>query len=157
MRQIIKAVLSVVFFFLSLSLACAQSQPLKSFAYASQGCTTTGGAPVLQFTSGGAWQMGLGSGMAPAGAGVFPAGNFYVRAIGITVNAGSNTNWVLVGHSGPNGDWMNSPVLPGKTVWLRYPSDAAPLFTAGEYFDAHVASCDGIIAAFISFWTVPAP
>lgn len=127
------------------------TQALKSFAYAATG-TSSG---FLLFSSTGAWQMGLGTGMAAPGAGTFPTGNFYVRAIGITVPTGSAGNWVMIGHSGPNGDWMNPPVLAGQTKWIRYPSDAAPLFTGGEYFDAHIGSNDATLSALVGVWYTP--
>lgn len=134
------------------------TQALLSFAYGSCGPTNSpDGAPVLKFDNSGKWKMGLGTDMAAAGSGAFPTGNFYLRGLGVTVLGGAAGNWVMVGHSGPNGDWTAPPVLPGRTDWFTYPEDAAPLFTAGEYFDAHVAFSDSTIEALIGFWWTPAP
>jgi hypothetical protein len=124
------------------------SQALKSFAYATNGNSSG----FLLFGSTGGWQMGLGTGMVAPGSGSFPSGDFYVRAIAVTVPSGTAGNWALIGHSGPNGDWVTPPVLVGHTEWFKYPDDAAPLFTAGEYFDCHIATNDNSISALIAFW-----
>jgi hypothetical protein len=136
--------------------AMAQSQPLKSFSYMSQRCTDVDGAPLLTFSKDGKWRMGLGADMAPPGAGIFPTGNFNLRRVGLTVMGGSVDDWALIGHSGPNGDWVSLAVPSGKSEWMDFPSDASPLFSAGEYFDAHVSNCNGT-HVLVSFWYVPVP
>ena len=156
LKRVFSFLLAAALFSTSLAQSSfAQTQALKSFAYASSGCTSTP-SPLLTFNGTANWQMGVGSGMAGPGAGVFPTGNFYVRAVSITVVGGASTNWALIGHSGPNGDWTTGAVPPGQNKKINFPADAAPLYTAGEYFDAHVSACDGI-SILVSFWWVPAP
>ncbi|MGC2032945.1 MAG: hypothetical protein WA642_23215, partial [Steroidobacteraceae bacterium] len=137
-------------------VAAQSVTPMKSFAYASGGCTNTPAA-LLTFGGSGAWQMGLGSGMAAPGSGTFPTGDFYVREISLSVIGGSPGNWAVIGHSGPNGDWVTGAVQPGQTKTFRFFQDAAPLFTAGEYFDAHIASCVSGMSILVVFSWVPAP
>lgn len=135
-----------------LSTSAFAQQPLKSFSFASAGCTSNP-APLLTFDSAGDWQM---DGVhAKPGAGVFPIGNFYIRAVAVTyLGTGQPTDWVLVGHSGPNGDWTTGAVPTGHGNFFSFAEDAAPFFTAGEYLDAHVNACDGG-QALISVWYVP--
>jgi hypothetical protein len=127
--------------------AQAQTQALKSFAYASTGCS--GG--LMYFGSN--WAMG--AQWAQPGSGTFPSGDFWIRAVSLTY-FGSGNDWAIVGHSGPNGDWVTPPALPGHTIKIVYPPDASPLFTAGEYFDVH-SSCSSGADALVAIWYVPAP
>lgn len=98
-------------------------------------------------------------GFAAPGAGKFPSGAFFLRKVSITHSidgvpgAGS---YAVVGHSGPNGDWV-SPMIVGALghALISYDADAAPLFTPGEYFDLH-ADCErGSHWASAVFWYVP--
>lgn len=132
------------------SPAVAQTAPapLKTFAYGSTSCA----GQMLYFGS--SWQINFAN---RPGAGQFPLGNFWLRLVTVTVMGGTpNVDWVVIGHSGPNGDWVSSAVLSGHSMVFSYPADAAPLFTAGEYFDAHTSSCNGGLNALISFGWVPA-
>ncbi len=137
--------------------AKAQTQPLKSFAYASIGCTAVSGAPLLVFGPNNQWKMG--PGYAPSGAGPLPSINFWIRSISVTFfNDGAvPQEWAIVGHSGPGGDWVSPAVVANYgAVTKDYPSDAAPLFTLGEYLDFHVFTCDHGERVVISVWYVPA-
>ena len=139
----------------------AQSQALKSFAYVSSGCTTSP-ATLLVFDGAGHWKMGSGTDMAAPGAGSFPSGNFFVREVSLKVLSGSASTWVIIGHSGANGDWITGASTIGDPAQsIVFPSDAAPLFMAGasplEYFDVHTSSCDGSISVAVKISTVPAP
>ena len=93
---------------------------------------------------------------AAPGAGRFPEGNFYLRRVAIAV----------VGHCGPNGDWVSPMVVGTGHAEISFDADAAPLFAAGEYFDLH-ASCAATGRwhwpgrfpthwASAAFWYVPA-
>jgi hypothetical protein len=132
------------------------TQPLLTFAYASSGELLVGGAPMLNFYTD--WRMAPEHALPPDGDHPFPSVNFYVRKIGLTVLGGQPGNWVLIGHSGPNGDWMNTPCPSGQTMYLNFDADAAPLFTqgVGEYFDAHIGFLDPTLSLLVGFWYVPA-
>lgn len=132
---------------LAASMAVAQTTPLKSFAYASSGCSSG----LLTFS--GTYQMTS----VPAGAGQLPAGNFWIRAISLTFLSSLSAEWSIVGHSGSNGDWVTPPTLSNSTASIVYPADAAPLFTVGDYLDVHVLSCSYGENALVSVWYVPAP
>lgn len=125
---------------------------LKSFAYSSTGCSNG------LMTFGSDWRMG--PGWAAPGSGVLPTTNFWIRAISITLLGGSSTDWAIVGHSGPNGDWITAPAVNGTTEPIIYPEDAMPYFTLGEYLDVHAPANAG--NALVNVWyvedgVVPAP
>jgi hypothetical protein len=136
--------------------------PLLSFSYTSTGCDRDSGL-LLFGAAPGYKQMGVNLPTAQyPGSGVFPtpgvngaSGNFWVRQVSVTVSSGQPGNWVVVGHSGPNGDLISEYVLVGQTKLTRYDADAAVLFTAGEIFDAHVAFYDASIQASIRFSYIP--
>lgn len=114
---------------------------LKSFGYQSLMIRCDGKDQLLPFDAKRNWKMA--PGFAAPGAGKFPEGNFYLRRVAISHkiegDAGGQS-YAVIGHSGPNGDWV-SPMLAGSGhAEISFDVDAAPLFTAGEYFDLH-ASC----------------
>lgn len=137
------------FIVLPLQVAAAQTSALKSFAYQSDNCINN----FLYFSNN--WQINASN---PPGAGSFLTGNFWVRAISLAYfNNGGTNDWAVVGHSGPNGDWITPPAIAGRdTVTIVYPADTAPKFTAGEYFDVHTGSCSGGEWGFVTIWYVPA-
>jgi len=130
------------------------TQPLLSFAYVSSGIVTVGGAPLFKFDASGNWKMA--PGFAAPGSGAFPSGNFWVRKVGITVT-GSSGAWAIIGHSGANGDWTSEAVLSGNSKDVDFFEDAAPLFTAGDYFDCHPSVNDPSMVVDLAFWWTPAP
>ncbi len=138
--------------------------PLLSFAYESVGPCLVSGANMFLFTSPSGWKMGPGSGsdyaIPGSGASIMPTASFYIRKIGVTTLGGTTGDWVLIGHSGPNGDWVTPKVLPNQTFVIDFDATAAPLFTVGgttpEYLDAHQGNPSTTMAASICFWWVPA-
>lgn len=147
MRRIILSLIALCAIVTSASAQTAPA-PLKSFAYVSNGCS--GGL----FTFGSSFQI---NGSTPPGSFIWPTGDFYIRKVSLTItNPSPNpTAWAIVGHSGPNGDWITSPVFENETRVMPFSADAAPLFTAGEYFDVH-GDCDGS-TAILAVWWEPAP
>jgi hypothetical protein len=130
--------------------------PLKSFAYDSVGYCLVSGAPMFLFSQPNGWQMGPGF-VAP-GSGVLPTTDFYIRAIGLTVMGGNAGDWAVIGHSGSNGDWVTPKLLVGQPpLIMRFDADAAPLFTLGEYLDAHKGLSDSALMISVCFWWIPAP
>jgi hypothetical protein len=82
-----------------------------------------------------------------------------VRAVAVShdVHGDVADSYAVVGHSGPNGDQI-SPLMVGRgTQTISYPEDAAPLFTAGEYFDLHSRCMAGEHWTTVQIWYVPAP
>ena len=144
---LVRSIFLGIFLSVAASTALAQTQALKSFAYASASCSDG-----LFYFNG---NFELNSGNTP-GSGQFPIGNFYLRRVALTVIGGSSNDWAVVGHSGSNGDWVSGAVIGGHDSIITYDQDAAPLFTAGEYFDVH-ASCGSGQWVFVAFWYVPAP
>lgn len=141
--------------------------PLKSFGYQSLTVSCDGKDQLLPFDTNRSWKMA--PGFAEPGAGKFPEGNFYLRRVAISHGIQSDTgglSYAVIGHSGPNGDWVSPVVVGTGHAEISFDADAAPLFTAGEYFDLH-ASCvpagrwhwPGRFPthwASASFWYVPA-
>lgn len=136
----------------------AQAFPLKSFAYQSRPVSCTGGDQLLPFDAAGNWK--LQPGFAKPGSGEFPNGSFYLRLVSISHSidgeAGSAA-YAVVGHSGPNGDWVSPMITGNGHADISFPADAAPLFTPGEYFDLHATCKRGEHWASVAFWYVPAP
>ncbi len=158
-----KTIAASLFYFLSITLVFAQAQILKSFGYASVSCTNTP-ATLLTFDGAAHWRMCsgtdpiIGATCAAAGSGVFPTGNFWLRAVSVFYLDATAANWGVVGHGGSNGDWV-SAITPGnQSKTIVYPPDASPLFTnnIGEYFDFHVLTCTNT-SAIIAYWYTPAP
>jgi hypothetical protein len=134
--------------------AGAQRQALKSFAYTSSGCTLVDGAAVLTFGNG-QWKMGPGN--APPGAGVFPAKDFYIRAISVSyLGSAELSAWVEIGKFNGESDdsWLSPLTMTGKTTSLTFPADAAPIFQMANrpYLDAHVDRCSSNIVWFAIWW-----
>lgn len=152
MKSVLKFIVALAVIALAVSShAQTAPTPLKSFAYASTGCSNG----FLTFGTG-SFQMGLGAGMAQPGSFYFPTGNFYIRKVSLTLIGGGATNWAIVGHSGPNGDWITKPAITGHDSLMDYDIDAAPLFTAGEFLDVHISFCDGV-SGLVAVWWEPAP
>lgn len=79
------------------------------------------------------------------GAGPWPAGNFSIRYVCIShyVNGVTANAYAVVGHSGPNGDWI-SPMIQGSTQQcIVYPYETPVQFTVGEYLDVHTSCQTG--------------
>jgi hypothetical protein len=99
-------------------------------------------------------------GFAMPGAGKFPSGSFYLRRVSITHivdgEAGAGA-YAVIGHSGPNGDWVSPMIVGNGQAEIAYDADAAPLFTPGEYFDFHTNCARGSHWGSAAFWYVPAP
>lgn len=100
---------------------------------------------------------------APPGSGVFPGGAFTIRKVFIAhvLNAGSGIvtdAYAVVGHSGPNGDWVTPMIIgPNAMGENSYPADAPVKFDAGEYLDVH-AGCNGNASHSVKvavWYTVP--
>lgn len=152
------------FLLLSIALAAAtvqaraQSQPLKSFAYGSSGCTLVDGAPLLTFGKGGQWKMGPGN--AQPDAGMFPATDFYIRAISVTYLRSWwgwwRSAWVEIGKFNGKSDdgWLSPVTTTGKTESVSFPADAAPIFEMANsaYLDAHVDRCSRNMVLFAIWW-----
>jgi hypothetical protein len=140
---------------------------LKSFGYQSLTVPCDGTDQLLRFGKNQEWKMA--PGFAVPGAGEFPEGNFYLRHVAISHEILGDTgglSYAVIGHSGPNGDWVSPMVVGTGQAEISFGADAAPLFTAGEYFDLH-ASCapagrwhwpgrHPMHWASASFWYVPA-
>lgn len=123
---------------------------IRSFAYASSSITNG----MAYFGS----DYRMGPGFVQPGAGNLPTDTeWYVRKIGLTYLGGSaNTDWAIVGHSGPNGDWCTPACPAGQYVEVDFPADAPVQFENGEYFDVHVTGGGQILVVF--FWEpIPAP
>lgn len=151
-----RAVLLGFFYLLCVSISWAEPpKPLKSFSYMSQTVTCDGGDQLLPFDKKGDWKMA--PGYAPPGAGEFPSGNFFVRVVTLshTIDGKVADSYAVVGHSGPNGDHISPWMVGPGTQMIAYPEDAAPLFTAGEYFDLHSRCMSGIHWATMQIWYVP--
>jgi hypothetical protein len=159
----------VLLFVASLSPSHAESNsiPLKSFGYQSLTISCDGKDQLLPFDTNRNWKMA--PGFAAPGAGKFPEGNFYLRRVAISHAIFGDTgglSYAVIGHSGPNGDWVSPMVVGNGHAEMSFDADAAPLFTAGEYFDLH-AGCAPAGRwhwpgrhpshwATASFWYVPA-
>jgi hypothetical protein len=135
--------LHLVLLLASLLPANAQSNTvaLKSFGYQSLPVPCDGKDQLLPFDTKHNWKMA--PGFAVPGAGKFPEGNFYLRRVAISHAIQGDTgglSYAVVGHFGPNGDWVSPVVVGTGHAEISFDADAAPLFTAGEYFDLH-ASC----------------
>ena len=133
----------VILFLVSLSSTHAENDtiPLKSFGYQSIPVSCDGKDQLLPFDANRNWKMAPGSAL--PGAGNFPEGNFYLRRVAISHTIQSDTggsSYAVIGHFGPNGDWVSPLIVGTGHAELSFDADAAPLFTAGEYFDLH-ASC----------------
>ncbi len=164
-----RVLLHLVLLLTALLPAHAQSNtvPLKSFGYQSLIISCDGKDQLLPFDASRNWKMGRE--FAEPGAGKFPEGNFYLRRVAISHAIQGDTgglSYAVVGHSGPNGDWVSPLVVGTGHAEISFDADAAPLFTAGEYFDLH-ASCASAGRwhwpgrfpthwASASFWYVPA-
>jgi len=93
--------------------------------------------------------------------GHFPPGQFFIRKIFVAhiITGGPVTGaYAVVGHSGPNGDWVSPMVIGPNAVGKNsFPADAPVIFAPGEYLDIH-AGCTGPAtqSAVIAIWyTVP--
>lgn len=133
----------VILFLASLLPAQAENDtiPLKSFSYQSLTVSCDGKDQLLPFGANGNWKMAPESALAAAGK--FPESNFYLRRVAISHTIQQDTggsSYAVIGHSGPNGDWVSPMVVGTGHAEISFDADAAPLFTAGEYFDLH-ASC----------------
>ena len=136
--------------------AYAETIPLKSFSYQSLVVSCDGKDQLLPFNTKGDWKMA--PGFAVPGAGEFPDGKFYLRQVSITHSIGGQAgdgSYAVVGHSGPNGDWVSPMIVGSGQAEISYPQDAAPLFTPGEYFDLHTNCARGNHWGSASFWYVP--
>jgi hypothetical protein len=143
-------------FLLGASVAWAEPPKLlKSFSYMSQTVACNGDDQLLPFDKKGDWKMA--AGYAPPGAGEFPSGNFYVRAVTVShaINGNIADSYAVVGHGGPNGDHVSPWLMGPGTQMITYPEDAAPLFTAGEYFDLHARCISGNHWATMQIWYIP--
>jgi len=132
-----------ILFLTSLLPAHAESGtlPLKSFSYQSLTVSCDGKDQLLPFDTTSNWKIA--PEFAAPGAGKFPEGNFYLRRVAISHAIQGDTggmSYAVIGHSGPNGDWVSPVVVGTGHAEISFDADAAPLFTAGEYFDLH-ASC----------------
>ena len=115
--------------------------PLKSFGYQSVIVTCDGKDQLLPFDASGNWKMA--PGFAVPGASRFPEGNFYLRRVAIShgiIGDAGGLSYAVIGYSGPNGDWVSPMVVGTSPTEISFDPDAAPLFTAGAYFDLH-ATC----------------
>ncbi len=135
--------LIISLFLTSLSPAHAETKtiPLKSFGYESLTVACDGKDQLLPFDAKRNWKMA--PGFATPGAGKFPEGNFYLRRVTISHAIEGDTgglSYAIIGHSGPNGDWLSPMIVGSGQAEISFDADAAPLFTAGEYFDLH-ATC----------------
>lgn len=159
----------VILFLASLLPVHAQSNtiPLKSFGYQSLAVACDGKDQLLPFDPARNWKMA--PGFALPAAGKFPVGNFYLRRVAITHAIAGDTgglSYAVIGHSGPNGDWVSPPIVGTGHAEMSFDADAAPLFTAGEYFDLHTSCAPAgrwhwpgrhpIHWGSASFWYVPA-
>jgi hypothetical protein len=139
-RSIVYLVLPILAVF-SPALAETKTIPLKSFGYRSLTVPCDGKDQLLPFDLKRDWKMA--PGFAAPGAGKFPEGNFYLRRVSISHAIEGDTggsSYAVIGHSGPNGDWVSPMVVGTGHAELSFDADTAPLFTVGEYFDLH-ASC----------------
>jgi hypothetical protein len=141
---------------------------LKSFGYMSLTLPCDGKDQLLAFDPNHNWKMA--PGFAAPGAGKFPDGNFYLRRVAISHAIQGDTggsSYAVIGHSGPNGDWVSPMIVGTGNAQISFDADAAPLFSAGEYFDLH-ASCAPagrwhwpghrpMHWGSASFWYTPAP
>jgi hypothetical protein len=130
---------------------------LKSFAYQSIIVPCTGNDQLLPFNAKGDWKMA--PGFATPGAGKFPSGSFYLRRVSVTHSIDGipgGGSYAVIGHSGPNGDWVSPMIVGTGQAGISYDADAAPLFTPDEYFDLHTNCAHGSHWASASFWYVPA-
>jgi hypothetical protein len=159
----------ILLFLTSLVPARAQSNTiaLKSFGYQSLTVSCDGKDQLLAFDTNRNWKMA--PGFALPGAGKFPEGNFYLRRVAISHAIEGDTgslSYAVIGHFGPNGDWVSPMVVGTGHAELSFDADAAPLFTVGKYFDLH-ASCAPagrwhwpgrrpVHWASAAFWYVPA-
>ena len=165
-----RSALSLVLLLLApLWAAHAQSNTiaLKSFGYQSLVVLCDGKDQSLPVDPNRNWKMA--PGFALPGAGKFPEGSFYLRHVAISHAIQGDTgglSYAVIGHSGPNGDWVSPMVVGTGHAEISFDADAAPLFTAGEFFDLH-ASCAAAGRwhwpgshprhwASASFWYVPA-
>lgn len=140
---------------------------LKSFGYQSLIVPCDGKDQLLPFDSDRNWKMA--PGFAAPGAAKFPEGNFYLRRVAISHAIQDDTggmSYAVIGHSGPNGDWVSPMIVGTGHAEISFDADAAPLFSVGEYFDLH-ANCapagrwhwparHPMHRASASFWYVPA-
>ncbi len=153
----------------ALSPAHAQSNsaPLKSFGYQSLPIPCDGKDQLLPFDASRNWKMA--PGFAAPGAGAFPEGSFYLRRVAISHAILGDTgglSYAVIGHSGPNGDWVSPMVVGTGHAEISFDADAAPLFIAGEYLDLHAACAPAARWHWpgrrpthwgsASFWYVPA-
>lgn len=111
---------------------------VKTFAVASTG--NLNGLATWD-TAGQCFKIDSTIGPASGLAGLFPTGNAWIRSISLTVFGGNAGDWAIVGHSGPNGDWVTPPVVAGAAghaeKMVTFDGDAAFFFAAGEYLDVH--------------------
>jgi hypothetical protein len=141
--------------------SAAETVPLKSFSYRTElvACAGLNKDQLMPFAPRGDWKMA--PGFADPGAGTFPSGKFFLRRVTVThviTGTAGPLAYAMVGHSGPNGDWI-SPMIVGneQSAIISYDADAAPLVTPGEYFDIHASCESGTHWATASFWYVPVP
>ena len=135
----------------------AKTVPLKSFSYMSIPIECNGKDQLLPFDAEGHWKMA--PDQAKPGAGEFPSGNFYLRKVSLSHSIEGEAglgSYAVVGHSGPNGDWVSPMIVGTGHAEISFDPDAAPLFTSGEYFDLHTSCASGRHWGSASFWYVPA-
>ena len=122
----------VLLFVASLSPSHAESNsiPLKSFGYQSLTISCDGKDQLLPFDTNRNWKMA--PGFAVPGAGKFPQGNFYLRRVAISHAIFGDTgglsyavSYAVIGHSGPNGDWVTPMVVGSGHAEMSFDADAS--------------------------------
>lgn len=88
------------------------------------------------------------------GAGVLPRGDFLIRkvCVGHWIAGSQDDSYIVVGHSGVNGDHISPMFAGSQTICMDFPNDAPVKFAAGEYLDIHSACTQGTHWATLQIW-----